>query len=244
MDDTNSDTGLLLPDLSIENFRGIRKLSISRLGRVTLFAGRNGVGLTTVLDAIRVYAARGRHQAIGPCLGYSRRNHHSQRPKRRWTGSSRLGGSVPWTEYFRASIFVYRATRKDRPAEVSRQLSLIMSIQDFHICRVNSCNAFQDTGFEHSWLNASCTAIYSFRLAMVGVYRALTSCSQRLSTNLWGRGSWRDPIWPDMEQSLIDDEERSPWSIGDLRRRSRPHWRDRCRCARGRGGQVAGHRQT
>ena len=35
-----------------------------RLGRVTLLAGENGVGKTTVLDAIRVYAARGRHSAL------------------------------------------------------------------------------------------------------------------------------------------------------------------------------------
>ena len=64
MDDKQIDTRLLLPDLYIENFRGIKKLSIPRLGRVTLVAGRNGVGKTTVLDAIRVYAARGRQQVL------------------------------------------------------------------------------------------------------------------------------------------------------------------------------------
>ena len=51
--------GLHLPDLSITNFRGIRQLSINKLGRVTLIAGLNGVGKTTVLEAVRVYAARG-----------------------------------------------------------------------------------------------------------------------------------------------------------------------------------------
>ena len=51
---------LHLPDLSITGFRGIEHLSIARLGRVTLLTGRNGVGKTTVLDAVRVYAARGR----------------------------------------------------------------------------------------------------------------------------------------------------------------------------------------
>ena len=51
---------LHLPDLSITNFRGIDHLSIRRLGRVTLLAGRNGVGKTTVLEAVRVFAARGR----------------------------------------------------------------------------------------------------------------------------------------------------------------------------------------
>ena len=50
---------LHLPDLSIAGFRGVGSLSIERLGRVTLITGRNGVGKTTVLDAVRVYAARG-----------------------------------------------------------------------------------------------------------------------------------------------------------------------------------------
>ena len=51
---------LHLPNLTIKGFRGIDDLSISRLGRVTLLAGKNGVGKTTVLEACRVYAARGR----------------------------------------------------------------------------------------------------------------------------------------------------------------------------------------
>ena len=49
---------LHLPDLHISGFRGIDNLDIPRLGRVTLLVGKNGVGKTTVLDAIRVYAAR------------------------------------------------------------------------------------------------------------------------------------------------------------------------------------------
>ena len=52
-------SSLHLPDLSISNFRGIDSLSIGRLGRVTLLGGRNGVGKTTVLEAVRTYAARG-----------------------------------------------------------------------------------------------------------------------------------------------------------------------------------------
>ncbi len=59
---------LHLPDLSIRNFRGIQDLSIKKLGRVTLLAGRNGVGKTTVLEAVRVYAARGRYDAFEELL--------------------------------------------------------------------------------------------------------------------------------------------------------------------------------
>ena len=57
-DDTQTD-GLHLPSLSIRGFRGINRLDIGRLGRVTLLAGRNGVGKTTVLEAARVFAQRG-----------------------------------------------------------------------------------------------------------------------------------------------------------------------------------------
>ena len=57
-----------LNDLSITGFRGIDKLTIGKLGRVTLFAGRNGVGKTTVLDAVRAYAARGRLTVLSSLL--------------------------------------------------------------------------------------------------------------------------------------------------------------------------------
>ena len=58
MEDRQNDSSLHLQDLSIENFRGIKRLEIPHLGRVTLLAGRNGVGKTTVLDAVKVYAGR------------------------------------------------------------------------------------------------------------------------------------------------------------------------------------------
>ena len=42
---------LHLPDLSIQGFRGIKNLSISKLGRATLLAGKNSIGKTTVLGS-------------------------------------------------------------------------------------------------------------------------------------------------------------------------------------------------
>lgn len=65
---SSPDTGLLLPSLSVKGFRGIEELSIPRLSRVTLFAGKNGVGKTSVLDAIRLYAARGSYPALAEIL--------------------------------------------------------------------------------------------------------------------------------------------------------------------------------
>ncbi len=62
------DQSLHLPSLVIKNFRGIDELTIPRLGRVTLLAGKNGVGKTTVLDAVRIWADRGRLQALADIL--------------------------------------------------------------------------------------------------------------------------------------------------------------------------------
>ncbi len=62
------DNGLHLPSLSIRGFRGIDELFIPQLGQVTLLAGRNSIGKTTVLDAVRVYAARGRDSALSELL--------------------------------------------------------------------------------------------------------------------------------------------------------------------------------
>lgn len=62
------DAALHLPSLSIQNFRGISDLTIERLGRVTLIAGKNGVGKTTFLDAVRVYADRGNYTTLSDVL--------------------------------------------------------------------------------------------------------------------------------------------------------------------------------
>ena len=56
---SNMAIDLHLPDLAILAFRGIDSLRIPRLGRVTLVVGENGVGKTTLIEAIRAYASRG-----------------------------------------------------------------------------------------------------------------------------------------------------------------------------------------
>lgn len=60
--------GLHLPDLVVKGFRGIEDLTVSRLGRVNLISGRNGVGKTSLLDAVRVYAARGHYSVLSGIL--------------------------------------------------------------------------------------------------------------------------------------------------------------------------------
>ena len=50
---------LPIPDLQIRGFRGIDSLDIPRFTQVTLIAGLNGIGKTTVLEALEVLASRG-----------------------------------------------------------------------------------------------------------------------------------------------------------------------------------------
>ena len=64
LSEAQPESRLQLPDLSIQGFRGIKDLFIPSLGRVTLLTGKNGVGKTTVLDAVRIYAARASHASL------------------------------------------------------------------------------------------------------------------------------------------------------------------------------------
>ena len=61
--------GTHIPDLTIKEFRGIKNLSLPYLGRVTLLAGKNSVGKTSVLEAVTAFAVRGRRTVLFSLLG-------------------------------------------------------------------------------------------------------------------------------------------------------------------------------
>lgn len=65
---TESTSTLYLPDLRIKGFRSFKDIHIPMLGRVTLLAGKNGIGKTSVLEAIQVYAARGSARILSQIL--------------------------------------------------------------------------------------------------------------------------------------------------------------------------------
>jgi len=50
---------LILDSLEIKNFRAFKHLRIEKLGRVNLIVGKNNVGKTSLLDALRLYALGG-----------------------------------------------------------------------------------------------------------------------------------------------------------------------------------------
>jgi hypothetical protein len=49
----------MLEDIVIRNYRSLRNLTLPSLGRVNLIVGKNNGGKTTLLEAIRVFCARG-----------------------------------------------------------------------------------------------------------------------------------------------------------------------------------------
>jgi hypothetical protein len=59
---------LILDSLEIKNFRTFQHLTIERLGRVNLIVGKNNVGKTSLLEALRLFANRGFPPLIGQIL--------------------------------------------------------------------------------------------------------------------------------------------------------------------------------
>ena len=68
MDAQSCGDTLHLPSLWVKGLLGISELTIPQLGRVTLLVGKNGVGKSTLLDAVRIYAARGDYSALASVL--------------------------------------------------------------------------------------------------------------------------------------------------------------------------------
>lgn len=119
-----SNSGLLLPDLAIKGFRGIDDLTIPRLGRVTLLAGKNGIGKTTVLEAFRIYASRGRPSAISDVL--DDREEYSFE-------SDREGNRVyytDWTALFHGRDITTNISATIGPSHNSNQLVMKVVILD------------------------------------------------------------------------------------------------------------------
>ena len=113
-----TDPNLHLDSLQISGFRGIPNLAIPRLGRVTLLAGKNGVGKTAVLDAVRIYAAAGWHGVIADVL----RSHGEIRRATVENGVEVLHPN--WDCLFYGRDLWAKPGIKIGPSDIDRQLSI------------------------------------------------------------------------------------------------------------------------
>jgi hypothetical protein len=66
----------MLRDFSIRNFRGFKDLQIPKLGRVNLIVGKNSVGKSSVLEAVRIYASNGLPEVLWDAV--TSRDEHTQ----------------------------------------------------------------------------------------------------------------------------------------------------------------------
>ena len=58
----------MLASFQIQNFRAFQRLEIERLGQVNLIVGKNNVGKSTLLEALRLYAHQGASKLIAEIL--------------------------------------------------------------------------------------------------------------------------------------------------------------------------------
>jgi AAA domain, putative AbiEii toxin, Type IV TA system/Protein of unknown function (DUF2813) len=82
---------LILDSLEIHNFRGLKELCIEQLGRVNLLTGKNNVGKTSVLEALRLYANPGSSELLIELL--RSRDQYAEGLR-----SSKRGFNLVWTQ--------------------------------------------------------------------------------------------------------------------------------------------------
>lgn len=121
------DLRMHLSSLHIENFRGIASLSIPQLGAVTLITGKNGSGKSTILDAVRTYAARGQHSTVRRILAAN--DEYNSQPQDQDTDKnefSRPSGPwdmpVNWKALFHGRHATHNSTATIGPTDESNQL--------------------------------------------------------------------------------------------------------------------------
>jgi ABC-type branched-subunit amino acid transport system ATPase component len=66
----------VLTNFQIRNFRGFKELSLPKLGRVNLIVGKNSVGKSSVLEALRIYASNGMADVLWDAV--TSRDEHKQ----------------------------------------------------------------------------------------------------------------------------------------------------------------------
>lgn len=165
---------LPLPNLTIQGFRGIDELSIAQLGRVNLIAGKNGIGKTTLLEAVKVYAERGRPGVLRELLG--------DREELAETGGGATGArrAVDW-----AALFYGRQISKNScivigPEAAGQQVVIQPTEPDPEGARVfdgadesGEADEFDDAAAMEWFKVGFQGAAYQFPIADTGRYRML-----------------------------------------------------------------------
>ncbi len=93
---------LILNSLEIQGFRGFRHLQIGQLGRVNLIVGKNNVGKSSLLEALRLYARRAYPPLIWEIL--RERDESIESSSNRYTDVEKMLSSLRYLFYGRSDI--------------------------------------------------------------------------------------------------------------------------------------------
>ena len=99
----------MLDSLHIKNYRCLKELKIPSLARVCLLTGRNNTGKSTILEAVAIYASRGRFDFIRNLL----KQHGEEVTKGNFNGNS-LEDDIK----ILSSLFTDRPTRLDENEDI------------------------------------------------------------------------------------------------------------------------------
>lgn len=113
----------MLREFRIRNFRCFEELLLPKLGRVNLIVGKNNVGKSSVLDAIRIYASNGQPDVLWEIVKARDEHRHAKRTAQALLSLFRAGGDVhegielgPTDDRLLISVQFRREVRSDEGA--------------------------------------------------------------------------------------------------------------------------------
>jgi predicted ATPase len=109
---------LLIDRLHIKDFRQFEDLRIERLGRVNLIVGRNGVGKTSLLEAVRVLATAGAEDALWDIVSA-----RSEQVPAKLTGQAQDNRRLPFASLFCRSTPKFRFHIESRTRTLAARLA-------------------------------------------------------------------------------------------------------------------------
>jgi AAA15 family ATPase/GTPase len=110
---------MILKSLQIKNFRSLKNLDVGRVGQLNLIVGKNNSGKSTVLEALRIYAANGIPSVLRD-IAESHDEKYDFSPK----DSSELDGTLRFQHFFSGRQFPSNEDESISIGEINSEKSL------------------------------------------------------------------------------------------------------------------------
>ena len=90
----------MIKSLAIKNFRSLADFEVTKLGRINLIVGKNNSGKSSVLEALRIYAANGQRSLLEQIA-----SEHDEKFQPADSNSDELEGTFPFEDFFSGRCF-------------------------------------------------------------------------------------------------------------------------------------------